>query len=208
VIGRLRGKLAAKQAPELLLDVNGVGYDVLAPMTTFYRLGSLGDEVTLHTHLVVREDAHLLFGFATLEERSLFRELIKVNGVGPKLALGVLSGIEADVFVRCVQDGDVSTLVRIPGIGRKTAERLVVEMRDRLKAIGEVNVRNGAPSFITAEPATPAQDAQSALEALGYKPQEAAKAIAAVEKAAAGQEQGLRSEELIRRALRSMAKTG
>lgn len=209
MIGRLRGRLAARQAPELLLDVNGVGYDVLAPMTTFYRLGSLGDEVTLHTHLIVREDAHLLFGFATLEERSLFRELIKVNGVGPKLALGVLSGIEADVFMRCVQDGDVSTLVRIPGIGRKTAERLVVEMRDRLKAIGEVNVKNGTPSFITAEPATPVQDAQSALEALGYKPQEAAKAIAAVEKAAAAsEEQGLRSEELIRRALRSMAKTG
>ncbi len=207
MIGRLRGKLAAKQAPELLVDVNGVGYEVSAPMTTFYRLGSLGDDITLHTHLVVREDAHLLFGFATLEERTLFRELIKVNGVGPKLALGILSGIEAEAFVRCVQDGDVSTLVRIPGIGKKTAERLVVEMRDRLKAIGEVEVKGGAPSFITAAPPTPAQDAQSALEALGYKPQEAAKAIAAVDKAA-GPEAGLTSEELIRRALRSLAKTG
>lgn len=209
MIGRLRGTLLAKHAPELLLDVGGVGYEVFAPMTTFYRLGSIGDEAVLHTHLIVREDAHLLFGFATLEERTLFRELIKVNGVGPKLALGVLSGIESDAFIRCVQDGDVSTLVRIPGIGKKTAERLVVEMRDRLKVIGEVNVKGGAPLFITAAPATPAQDAQSALEALGYKPQEAAKAIAAVEKAAAGgKEDGLPSEELIRRALRSLAKTG
>jgi len=204
MIGRLRGKLAAKHAPELLLDVNGVGYEVLAPMTTFYRLGSIGDDVTLHTHLVVREDAHLLFGFATLEERTLFRELIKVNGVGPKLALGILSGIDTEAFVRCVQDADVSTLVRIPGIGKKTAERLVVEMRDRLKAIGEVNFKGGTPSFIVAAPATPAQDAQSALETLGYKPQEAAKAIAAVIQ----KEEGLASEELIRRALRSLAKTG
>lgn len=209
MIGRLRGKLAAKHAPELLLDVNGVGYEVFAPMTTFYRLGSLGDEVTLHIHQVVREDAHLLFGFFTQEERSLFRELIKVNGVGPKLALGVLSGIETDAFIRCVHDGDVSTLVRIPGIGKKTAERLVVEMRDRIKAIGDLESKGGAPSFITSAPATPAQDAQSALEALGYKPPEAAKAIAAVVKAAAAsQEDGLASEELIRRALRSLAKTG
>ncbi len=209
MIGRLRGTLAAKQAPELLVDVNGVGYEVSAPMTTFYRLGAVGDEVTLHTHLVVREDAQLLFGFATHEERTLFRELIKVNGVGPKLALGILSGIEAEVFVRCVQDGDVSTLVRIPGIGKKTAERLVIEMRDRLRNIGAVEVKGGTPSFIAAAPATPTQDAQSALETLGYKPQEAARAIAAIEKVAAGNnETGLSSEELIRRALRSLAKTG
>ena len=208
MIGRLRGKIAAKRAPELLVDVNGVGYEVSAPMTTFYRLGSVGDDVLLHTHLVVREDAHLLFAFATLEERTLFRELIKVNGVGPKLALGILSGIEAEAFVRCVQDGDVSTLVRIPGIGKKTAERLVVEMRDRLKAIGEVEVKGGAPSFITAAPATPTQDAQSALEALGYKPPEAAKAIAAVAKAQAESDAALSSEELIRRALRSLARQG
>lgn len=203
MIGRLRGRLAAKQAPELLVDVNGVGYEVSAPMTTFYRLGAVGDEITLHTHLVVREDAQLLFGFATIQERTLFRELIKVNGVGPKLALGILSGIEAEAFVRCVQDGDVSTLVRIPGIGKKTAERLVVEMRDRLKTLGEVELKGGKPTFITAAPATPQQDAQSALEALGYKPQEAAKAVAAINK-----EAGLSSEELIRRALKSLARTG
>lgn len=203
MIGRLRGKLVEKHAPELLLDVGGVGYEVSAPMTTFYRLGAVGEEVLLHTHLVVREDAHLLFGFATREERTLFRELVKVNGVGPKLALGILSGIEAEVFVRCVQDGDVSTLVRIPGVGKKTAERLVVEMRDRLKALGEVELKGGQPTFIAAAPATPAQDAQSALEALGYKPQEAARAVAAVNR-----EEGLRSEELIRRALKSLARTG
>ncbi|MFZ5756575.1 MAG: Holliday junction branch migration protein RuvA [Pseudomonadota bacterium] len=202
MIGRLRGRVLEKHAPELLLDVAGVGYEVLAPMTTFYRLGAAGDEVTLHTHLIVREDAHLLFGFFTREERTLFRELIKVNGVGPKLALGILSGVETDAFVRCVQDGDVATLTRIPGIGKKTAERLVVEMRDRLKALGEVELRGGLPTFIAAAPATPAQDAQSALEALGYKPVEAARAVAAVNK-----EAGLGSEELIRRALRSLAKT-
>lgn len=203
MIGRLRGRVVAKQAPELLLEVGGVGYEVLAPMTTFYRLGAMGEEVVLHTHLVVREDAHLLFGFATAEERTLFRELIKVNGIGPKLALAILSGIEGEAFVRCVQDGDTATLTRIPGVGKKTAERLVVEMRDRLKAIGEVAVKGGAPSFITAAPSTPAQDAQSALEALGYKPAEAARAVAAV-----AREEGLRSEELIRRALKSLAKTG
>lgn len=203
MIGRLRGRVVARQAPELLIEVGGVGYEVFAPMTTFYRLASTDDEVVLHTHLVVREDAHLLFGFATLEERTLFRELIKVNGVGPKLALAILSGIEADAFVGCVHDGDVATLTRIPGVGKKTAERLVVEMRDRLKALGEVQVKGGAPSFITGAPATPAQDAASALEALGYKATEAVKAVAAVNR-----EDGLSSEELIRRALKSLAKTG
>ena len=168
MIGRLRGKLAAKQAPELLVDVNGVGYEVSAPMTTFYRLGSLGDDITLHTHLVVREDAHLLFGFATLEERTLFRELIKVNGVGPKLALGILSGIEAEAFVRCVQDGDVSTLVRIPGIGKKTAERMVVELRDRAADLIGTGVGG-----ISALPSDPQSEATIALQQLGYKPAEA-----------------------------------
>lgn len=203
MIGRLRGRILEKHAPELLLDVNGVGYEVLAPMTTFYRLGAGDGEVTLHTHLVVREDAHLLFGFATREERTLFRELIKVNGVGPKLALGILSGIEGEAFVRCVQDGDVATLTRIPGIGKKTAERLVIEMRDRIKLLGEVELKGGQATFISAAPATPEQDARGALEALGYKPAEAAKAVAAVNK-----EAGLSSEELIRRALKSLARTG
>ena len=132
MIGRLTGTLLAKQPPALLLDVAGVGYELEAPMTTFYTLPAVGETVTLHTHLVVREDAHLLFGFASEDERRLFRALIKVSGVGARLALTILSGVSADEFVRCVQDSDTATLVRLPGIGKKTAERLIVEMRDRL----------------------------------------------------------------------------
>lgn len=126
MIGRLRGTLAEKQPPHLILDVNGVGYEVEVPMTTLYRLPSVGEPVTLHTHLVVREDAHLLYGFAEKRERELFRELIRLNGVGPKLALALMSGLEVDELVRCVQAQDTSTLVKIPGVGKKTAERLLV----------------------------------------------------------------------------------
>ena len=132
MIGRLRGVLAEKQPPLLLLDIQGVGYEVSAPMSTFYQLPAAGETVTLLTHLVVREDAHLLFGFATENERAMFRSLIKVNGVGAKLALTLLSGISASDFARCIRDNDTATLVRLPGVGKKTAERLVVEMRDRL----------------------------------------------------------------------------
>ncbi|HSB97665.1 MAG TPA: Holliday junction branch migration protein RuvA, partial [Spongiibacteraceae bacterium] len=133
MIGRIRGKLLEKQAPELLVDVNGVGYEIQAPMTTIYQLPALGETVELFTHLVVREDAHLLFGFASLRDRALFRALIKVNGVGPKLALTILSGMDAQDFVRCVRDNDGAGLVRLPGVGKKTAERLLIEMRDRLR---------------------------------------------------------------------------
>lgn len=133
MIGRIRGKLLEKQAPELLVDVNGVGYEIQAPMTTIYLLPALGETVELFTHLVVREDAHLLFGFASLRDRTLFRALIKVNGVGPKLALTILSGMDAQDFVRCVRDDDTAGLVRLPGVGKKTAERLLIEMRDRLR---------------------------------------------------------------------------
>ena len=135
MIGFLRGKLAAKHPPALLLDVNGVGYEVEAPMSTFYGLPGVGSDVSLFTHLVVREDAHVLFGFGTERERALFRELIKVSGVGPRIALGILSGASVDEFHRCVEAQDTAALTRIPGIGRKTAERLIVEMRDRLKAL-------------------------------------------------------------------------
>ena len=135
MIGHLRGRLAAKHPPQLLIDVGGVGYEVEAPMSTFYGLPAVGAEVSLHTHLVVREDAHVLFGFGTERERSLFRELIKVSGVGPRIALGILSGISVDDFHRCVEASDAASLTRVPGIGRKTAERLIVEMRDRLKAL-------------------------------------------------------------------------
>ena len=135
MIGRIAGVLLDKQPPELMVDVNGVGYEISAPMTTFYRLPLLNEPVTLFTHLVVRDDAHLLYGFYDKQERSLFRLLIKVNGVGPKMALAILSGIESDTFAHCVEDNDTAALVRIPGVGKKTAERLIIEMRDKLKML-------------------------------------------------------------------------
>ncbi|GIZ11495.1 Holliday junction branch migration protein RuvA [Pseudomonas sp. NCCP-436] len=200
MIGRLRGTLAEKQPPHLLLDVNGVGYELEVPMTTLYRLPALGESVTLHTHLVVREDAQLLYGFAEKRERELFRELIRLNGVGPKLALALMSGLEADELVRCVQAQDASALVKVPGVGKKTAERLLVELKDRFKAwaampaIAPLVVEpQGAPAVSSAE-----NDAVSALISLGYKPQEASRAVAAVK------QDGLSSEDLIRRALRGM----
>jgi|TARA_B110000908_G_scaffold32966_1_gene39383 Holliday junction DNA helicase RuvA len=199
MIGRITGVLLEKQAPELLVDVNGVGYEIQAPMTTIYQLPEVGQVVVLHTHFVVREDAQLLYGFAELQERRLFRALIKVNGVGPKLALTILSGIETDEFVRCVRDGDTLSLVRLPGVGKKTAERLLVEMKDRLKdwQIDSITDESrasgmGFSNSITAE-------AESALIALGYKPQEAAKAIAA-----ANNDSMTSSEQLIRAALKNM----
>jgi len=199
VIGRLRGTLAEKQPPHLLLDVGGVGYEVEVPMTTLYRLPAQGEVVTLHTHLVVREDAHLLYGFGEKRERELFRELIRLNGVGPKLALALMSSLEVDELVRCVQAQDTSVLVKVPGVGKKTAERLLVELKDRFKAwenlpaIAPLVMPNQAPVAASAE-----ADAVSALVALGFKPQEASRAVAAVE----GDD--LSSEELIRRALKGM----
>jgi Holliday junction DNA helicase RuvA len=199
VIGRLRGTLAEKQPPHLLLDVGGVGYEVEVPMTTLYRLPAQGEIVTLHTHLVVREDAHLLYGFGEKRERELFRELIRLNGVGPKLALALMSSLEVDELVRCVQAQDTAALVKVPGVGKKTAERLLVELKDRFKAweslpgIAPLVLPNQAAVVASAE-----ADAVSALVALGFKPQEASRAVAAVE----GDD--LSSEELIRRALKGM----
>lgn len=198
MIGFLRGRLAAKHPPQLLLDVGGVGYEVEAPMSTFYGLPAVGAEVGLHTHLVVREDAHVLFGFGTERERSLFRELIKVSGVGPRIALGILSGASVDEFHRCVEAEDVASLVRIPGIGRKTAERLVIEMRDRLKILA-------GPAFVPGGPAAPGagaspqSEAFSALVALGYKPAEVTRLLGKVDPAVTS------TEELIRHALRAAA---
>ena len=201
VIGRLRGTLAEKQPPHLLLDVNGVGYELEVPMTTLYRLPAVGEPLTLHTHLVVREDAHLLYGFFEKRERELFRELIRLNGVGPKLALALMSGLEVDELVRCVQAQDTAALVKVPGVGKKTAERLLVELKDRFKAWESI------PSIapLVAEPqlaqavSSAENDAVSALISLGYKPQEASRAVAAVK------EDGMSSADLIRRALRGMA---
>ncbi len=201
VIGRLRGTLAEKQPPHLLLDVNGVGYELEVPMTTLYRLPAVGEPVTLHAHLVVREDAHLLYGFFEKRERELFRELIRLNGVGPKLALALMSGLEVDELVRCVQSQDTAALVKVPGVGKKTAERLLVELKDRFKAWE--SIPSIAPLMVEPQLAqavsSAENDAVSALISLGYKPQEASRAVAVVK------EDGLSSEDLIRRALRGMA---
>jgi len=198
VIGRLRGTLALKQPPLLLLDVGGVGYEVEAPMSTFYQLPATGQAVELFTHLIVREDAHLLFGFFTDRERSLFRDLIKVNGVGARMALAVLSGMNPEEFARCIQHGDTASLTRLPGIGKKTAERLIVEMRDRLGGVqpGELPVM--APSLD--EGPDPVRDAVAALIALGYKPPEASRMVNRVES------EGASSETLIRAALKGAVK--
>lgn len=200
MIGRLRGTLAEKHPPQLLLDVQGVGYEIEAPMSTFYQLPGLGEVVTLYTQLVVREDAHLLFGFATLSERTMFRSLMKVNGVGAKLALTILSGISANDFARCVQEGDTAALQRLPGVGKKTAERLVVEMRDRLDDWQPVPVLPTAqPAPIAPSGSQSLRDAISALVALGYKPQEASRLVN-------GLDEDLSSEDLIRAALKRAVK--
>jgi Holliday junction DNA helicase RuvA len=200
MIGFIQGILLAKQAPEILVDVGGVGYEVQVPMTTIYQLPKVGEKVALHTHFVVREDAQILFGFADARERKMFRNLIKVNGVGPKMALTILSGIESNDFVRCVRDNDTATLVRLPGVGKKTAERLLVEMRDRLKdwelGSGELPIGNntaaGGNDMLL--------EAESALIALGYKPGDASGMVSAVK------ENVESSEELIRLALKSMVR--
>jgi len=198
LIGFLRGKLAAKHPPVLLLDVGGVGYEVEAPMSTFYGLPGVGADVMLHTHLVVREDAHILFGFGTERERSLFREVIKISGVGPRIALGILSGITVDEFHRCVEAQDAASLTRIPGIGRKTAERLIIEMRDRLKALATgqpFEVRGAAGA--TATGPNPQAEAFSALVALGYKPAEVTRLLQKIDPSVTT------TEDLIRHALRA-----
>ncbi len=199
MIGRLHGILLEKQPPQLLLDVGGVGYEISAPMTTFYELPETGNEITLRTHLAVREDAHVLYGFLREQDRLLFRTLIKVSGVGPKLALAILSGMSADEFAGCVQNGDSALLTRLPGVGKKTAERLVVELKDRLKD-WQGSTLTADISTNRAVPASDAlKDAISALVSLGYKPQEASRMVSQLES------DGLASEELIRLALKAAA---
>lgn len=194
MIGFLRGRLVRRRPPALLVDVGGVGYELEAPMSTFYRLAEPGSEVELHTHLVVREDAHLLFGFATEEERRLFRELLRVTGVGPKIALALLSGIEAVALLRCIEAEDVATLVRIPGVGRRTAERLVIELRDRL---GQPVAVSSPVAGGVARPGDARAEASAALIALGYRPAEAARLLQQVG------DEGASTEDLIRRALQA-----
>lgn len=194
MIGRLRGIIIEKQAPDLVLDVGGIGYEVAAPMSTFCNLPGLEQEVMLYTHLVVREDAQLLYGFATIRERLLFRSLLKVNGVGAKLALTILSGSDVDDFARSVQEGDAASLTRLPGVGKKTAERLIIEMRDRLKEVsGAMGLKiNTSEASILAGAK---DEAIEALVTLGYRPVEADKMIRLV-----GGE-NLSTAELIRQAL-------
>ena len=194
MIGLIHGRIAAKMPPQLLVDVGGVGYEIEAPMSTFFLLPAVGEEVRLLTHLVVREDAQLLYGFSTEEERRLFRNLLKVSGIGPKIALALLSGISVEGFAHCIQNQDVSALTKVPGIGRKTAERLLIEMRDRL------NGAQSLPGATTVPVGTSAEtEAFGALVALGYKPAEATRLLKTVEGTAT-------TEEMIRRALQSAAR--
>lgn len=208
MIGRIRGVLIEKSPAQALVECDGLGYEIDIPYTTFFHLPEAGTEVTLHTHFVVREDAQSLYGFTARLDRDLFRLLIRVNGVGPKLAVGILSGLDADQFIRCVEAKDVSALVKLPGVGKKTAERLLIDMADRIgqlevsfRAAGGVragDLAGGAPARQDA----PTEEAEAALIALGYKPQEAAKAVSRVA------EEGMSSQELIRLALKNMIPTG
>jgi Holliday junction DNA helicase RuvA len=191
VIGFIRGKLVVKTPPHLTVDVGGVGYDIEAPLSTFYTLPALGSEVRLLTHLVVREDAHILYGFGTQEERALFRNLLKVSQIGPKIALAILSGVSVEGFATLVKLQDAAALTKIPGVGRKTAERVLMEMKDKLDAL-EQATRAGAVPMTTS---STEGEAWTALVALGYKPAE----VTAMLKPLAGQ--GGSTEELIRRAL-------
>lgn len=199
MIGRLSGVLIEKQAPDLLIDVNGVGYEVQAPLSSFLDIGAVGSKITLLTHLIVREDAQLLYGFSDKMQRTMFRTLIKVSGVGPKLALGILSSMDADTFARCIQNHEVTALTKLPGVGKKTAERLIVEMQDRLK-----EWQTQAPLWAAVEQTETdsrnhlLSEAEAALISLGYKPQEASKMLSKMPADIKS------SEEMIRRALKGM----
>lgn len=206
MLGRIRGILAEKTPPFILVDVMGVGYELQLPMTSLYQLPEIGNEVTIYTHFVVREDAQLLFGFATKNERTLFREVIKANGVGPKLALTILSGMSAQQFIQAVQESDVTALVKLPGVGKKTAERLLVEMKDRLGNLEfnkDIDITSTNLQVVGSAGENSSQKAKSeaisALVALGYSQVQANKMVKDV------YQDELTSEELIREALRSVA---
>ncbi|MFD0965487.1 Holliday junction branch migration protein RuvA [Seminibacterium arietis] len=202
MIGRLKGILIEKQPPEILLDVQGVGYELLLPMTSFYNLPEIGQEAILFTHLVVREDAHLLFGFYQKQDRTLFRELIKTNGVGPKLALAILSAMSVTEFAYAIEREELSKLVKIPGVGKKTAERLLVELKGKFKSLQQTDFfieSTQLPSMERNITSTDTQvdDAVAALVALGYKQLDAEKMVKKVAKS------DLNSEQLIREALKA-----
>jgi holliday junction DNA helicase RuvA len=201
MIGRLQGIILDKQPPSILIDVQGVGYELEASMSTFYHLPECGENIILHTHLVVREDAQLLYGFYSLTERQMFRNLIKISGVGPKLALTILSGMSAEDFSRCIMESDSKSLTRLPGVGKKTAERLVIELKDRLEKDDSVKLPgvNGTTSNIERQ-ANPVNDAVSALISLGYKAQQASQMIRDLDV------EGKSTEEIIRTALQAGVK--
>ena len=194
MIGSLRGKLAAKHAPQIIVECHGVGYEVETPMSTFLALPPVGEDLLLHTHLLVREDAQILFGFSSLEERSLFRLLLKISGVGAKMGLAILSTMSVSDFQRCVEYEDAAMLVKIPGVGKKTAERLIIEMRDK---IDKAPVEPGAPKVVVE--ANPRSEAVDALIALGYKAGEVNKLIGNLDV------DGKSAEDIIRLALRQVA---
>jgi Holliday junction DNA helicase RuvA len=201
MIGRIQGVLLENRAPQLLVDVHGLGYEIQCPLSTIFALPALGELVTLHTHLAVREDAHVLYGFSTNQERTLFRTLIKISGVGPKLALAILSGMETNRFIQSIHDQDPGALVKIPGVGKKTAERLIVEMKDKLNALGAAGSMLITPleaQVDKVQRVDALMDAESALVALGYKPTQASKAVSKVAV------DGMSSEEIIRSALKSI----
>lgn len=200
MIGQIRGKLVEKNPPEILVDVGGITYELQVPMSTLFKLPDTGQELILHTHFVVREDAQLLYGFYDSKDKAMFRSLIRVNGVGPKMALAILSGMDVDEFVRTVRENNVAAMVNMPGIGKKTAERLIVEMRDRItqwEAAAEPTA-----SSSSADDKSITRDAETALIGLGYKPPQAARAISQVLKE---NPEIADSEVLIRLSLRSMA---
>ncbi|MGO3344176.1 MAG: Holliday junction branch migration protein RuvA [Marinomonas sp.] len=197
MIGRIVGTLVEKTPPELLVDVNGVGYEVSASMTTIYDLPQIGGMVTLYTHFLVKEDSQTLYGFVDKSERALFRVLIKVNGIGPKMALAILSSMSAEELIINVQESDVTALTKIPGVGKKTAERLIIELRDKLGQAAKTDLFS-TPTVLRQVQADPRQEAEAALISLGYKPQEAARAVANVPIDSAS------SEEVIKAALKGL----
>ena len=195
MIGSLQGRLAAKQAPHIIVECQGVGYEVETPMSTFLELPEIGKDIFLHTHLLVREDAQILYGFGTADERALFRTLLRINRVGAKMALGVLSALTVSDFRRCVEYEDTRTLAKVPGVGLKTAERLVMEMRDKVDKVGVPSL----PGSKIAVDASPQSEAFDALVALGYKPNEVNKLLGKLDL------DGLSAEDIIRRALKQAA---
>ncbi len=201
MIGRLRGEIIAKHPPQVLIECAGVGYEVEAPMSTFYDLPAVGESVTLVTHLLIRDDAHVLYGFRSEHDRALFRALLRVTGVGAKMALAILSGMDAARFAQCVGQEDIAMLSRLPGIGKKTAQRLVMEMKDRIAELGQPPaVSAGAiPAAALAAVDDPLADAIGALVALGYKPADANRMARAADDGAKT------SEEIIRAALKSVS---